>query len=351
MSVHKRNGKWQVKWQEPGGRQRSRTFDRKGDADRFDAEVRRRKQLGPHLVAELGRSALTLDQFVHNGFHTHAATLAPPTRDKYVWASGYLTELHDEPLIAIDVPALAAHQRLLLDRGATPSTVREVMARLSGILQVAVEHGHLPANRARGLRKVPLEAADEVDPLAPAELERIITGMAGRSRAIALLAGHIGLRPLEIRRAPWDAFDGSTLTVGRARTKRSAARTRVLDVPGVTARELKAWRLESGGRGEDPIIGEMSQNAMRLWARRALPEGVTLYRLRHTHASALHYCGYTLPAAARRMGHGAQLHLRTYAHVIDALGKARYADLDALIAAARAKLAFPGASPAADAGE
>jgi integrase len=91
----------------------------------------------------------------------------------------------------------------------------------------------------------------------------------------------------------------------------------------------------------------MSQNTMRLWARRALPEGVTLYRLRHSHASALHYCGYTLPAAARRMGHGRQLHLRTYAHVIDALGSARYSDLDALVAAARAELGFPRPSQAA----
>lgn len=46
MSVVKRNGRYQVKWKEPSGWRRSRTFDRKGDADRFDAEVRRRKALG-----------------------------------------------------------------------------------------------------------------------------------------------------------------------------------------------------------------------------------------------------------------------------------------------------------------
>ena len=43
-------------------------------------------------------------------------------------------------------------------------------------------------------------------------------------------------------------------------------------------------------------------------------------------------------AAARRIGHGAELHLRTYAHVIDTLDDTRYPDLDALIAAARAGL-------------
>ena len=73
--------------------------------------------------------------------------------------------------------------------------------------------------------------------------------------------------------------------------------------------------------------------------------------LRHTHACALHYAGLTLPAAARRMGHGAGLHVDTYAHVIDALGADRYADLDALIVAARADERFPAGSPAAHAAQ
>ena len=72
MSVHKRNGKWQVKWRE-GDSQRSRTFDRKGDADRFDLEVRRRLQLGALASDDLIRTAPTLDAFVLGGFETHAA--------------------------------------------------------------------------------------------------------------------------------------------------------------------------------------------------------------------------------------------------------------------------------------
>ena len=78
------------------------------------------------------------------------------------------------------------------------------------------------------------------------------------------------------------------------------------------------------GRPADcqPIIGAMTPNAMRLWNRRVLPPAVksatkgriadaTAYTLRHSHASALHYCGFTVPEAARRLGHGAESHLRT----------------------------------------
>jgi hypothetical protein len=359
MSIHKEGKRWRVKYR-LAGKQRSRTFNRKGDAITFDADIQRRRQLGPVLAAELDRETITLDGYVSGPWRTHAATLAKPTRAKYAWAlEKHLGELRDEPLVTIDVVRLAEHQRLLLDRGATPSTVREVLTRLSGILQIAVEQGHLSANAARGLRKVPTDATDEVRALAPIELERLIAGFAGRDHAIALLGGHLGLRPLEIRSVPWSAIGDSTFIVGRAHTKRTAMRTRTLQLPAATARELRKWRLQSGRPGEnEPIVGAMSANALRLWgAKRLRPaiaaatggriEDASTYSLRHAHASALHYCGFTVPEAARRMGHGGALHLRTYAHVIDSISGERYADLDALIAAARSELVFRQSSVAA----
>ena len=231
---------------------------------------------------------------MQTGFRTHAATLADPTRAKYAWAlEKHLTELVDEPLLSLDVPRLAQHQQTLLKRGASANTVRAVMALLSGILQIAVEHGHLPGNPARALRKVPLELVDDVNPLSPAELERLIDALEGRDRAITLLGAHLGLRRIEIRSTPWRALRDSTLTVGRARTKRTAARTRTISVPDVTARELKARWLRSGRPDEsEPIVGEMTQNAMKLWSRRVLRptskrvigrDDVTIYTLRHSH--------------------------------------------------------------------
>jgi integrase len=323
------------------GRQHSRTFARKGDAVTFDADIKRRRSLGPALAAELDRETITLDEFVRGPWRTHAATLAAPTRAKYAWAlEKHLRELLDEPLIGLDVARLAEHQRLLVDRGATPSTIREVFARLSGILQLAAEFGYVQGNAARALRKVPAEPSEEIRALAPVEVERLLATLTGRDRIIALLAGHLGLRPIEIRTAPWSALDGQTFTVGRSRTKKTASRTRIITVPEVTAHELKAWRLESGRPADDePIIGPMSPNAMKLWGRRHLPAGVRLYDLRHAHASALHYCGFTVPEAARRLGHGPGLHVETYAHAIDSMTGTPYDGLDALIAAARTELA------------
>ena len=123
---------------------------------------------------------------------------------------------------------------MLLDRGATPSTVREVIAKLSGILQIATEHGHIPANPARAVRNVPAEHGEEIDPLTPVELERLLDGLDGRDRAIALLGGHLGLRPLEIRQVPWTAL-GEAHADDRSRADQGVGATPARDCgPAVT---------------------------------------------------------------------------------------------------------------------
>ena len=352
MSVHPDRRRWRVRYRDASGRQRSRSFVRKGDAQTFDREIARRLQLGPTLAAELDRHTMTLADYVAGPWRAHAATLTQPTRVKYAWALGYLAKLVDEPLITIDAPMIAAHQRLLLDRGASASTVREVMAKLSGLLQIATEHGYIPANPARAVRNVPVEHGDEIDPLTPVELERLLASLRGRDRAIAQLAGHFGLRPQEVRKVPWTALGDGTLTIGRAQTKATARRSRVIAGPAVAVRELRAWQLESGGRAAEPIVGEMTANALRLWgAKRLRPAverategritGATVYTLRHSHASACHYVRtLTLPVILRRLGHSQQTHFLHYAHVVDAIDEARYDDLDQVVGAARADRMF-----------
>lgn len=345
MSVQRHRGAWRVRWRE-GGRQRSRTFARKGDADTFDREVKRRLQLGPHLMRELDRNQQTLAQWVDGGFRSYVSTLTPKARAHYQWAlDHHLTELADEPLSALDVPRLSRHQRLLVEKGRTPNTVRAAMAKLSGILQLAAEDGLITGNPVRSLRKLPAPPKIPVHPFAPAEIEALIAGFTGRGRIITVLGGRLGFRPIEIRSVTWDGFAGDTFTIRADQTKRSAAWARTMTVDRETARELRAWQLQSGGRDDDLIVGPLSEETLRQWAYQHLKPAakaltgrtdVVTYTLRHSHASALHYASFTVPEAAERMGHSAVKHLDTYAHPIKAIGGQRYADLDALVAAARA---------------
>jgi hypothetical protein len=78
MSVERHRDKWRVRWRD-GTRNRSRTFDLKKDALAWDAEVRRRRQLG--TLSSLDAGSETLDEFfVDVWAPTYAVDLAPKTR-------------------------------------------------------------------------------------------------------------------------------------------------------------------------------------------------------------------------------------------------------------------------------
>lgn len=364
MSVHKHGDGWQVKYRNENGQQRSGgTFKRKGDADATDAEIKRRRRLGPRLTRALvdRPGQTTLDQFVRKEFREYMAGRPRKTREQYQWAlENHLGELVPLPLYALDVPTLAAHQAMLLENGRSAHTVRTVITLLGGVLQLATEYGLMPnnANPVRSLRKVPADPKDDVEPLNPFELEQVIAALTGRGRIIAVLGGQLGLSPIEIRQIPWGAWNDDKLTIPAAKTKRQRARTRVIDVPQITASELRRWRLESGAgqrlRDPRPIIGEITVCAFKQWGTRTLKPimqqiaGIpgSAYTLRHSHASALHYCGYTPAAAAKRMGHSVSMHWAHYARVVEALERQpHYDNLDALLTAARAgvPITFPSA--------
>ncbi len=68
--------------------------------------------------------------------------------------------------MTIDVARVVEHQHRLLATGRTASTTREALIALSGVMQVAAEHGLIPGNPVRAVRK-PTAVKDEVQPLRP----------------------------------------------------------------------------------------------------------------------------------------------------------------------------------------
>jgi hypothetical protein len=76
---------WEVRYRD-GGRHRSKVFDRKADAENFQAEVRRRKQLG--TIAHLHAGDDLLADFAVEWWRLHAKpNLEPSTLNHYsqVW--------------------------------------------------------------------------------------------------------------------------------------------------------------------------------------------------------------------------------------------------------------------------
>src|SRR3954469_7449416 len=86
MSIHRRTlpssrKVWSVRWRE-GDRNRSRDFDRKRDAEAFDAELRRRRRLGELDLLDAGTQTLT--KFAREWWRVYASVnLARKTLEVY----------------------------------------------------------------------------------------------------------------------------------------------------------------------------------------------------------------------------------------------------------------------------
>lgn len=175
MSIHRVGVGRRVKRRE-NGRQRSRNFSRKGDADAWDREVKRRHQLGPLAVQQLTDRGPTLGEWITERWATeHGVTLARRTRDCY--ASCYAVHigpwLDDVPIRDLTVGRLRAWQADRIAHGASTETIRKSRTFLSSVLRHAAEAEAITGNPLTFVRAPHAEHSDEVVALAPLTVEAI----------------------------------------------------------------------------------------------------------------------------------------------------------------------------------
>src|SRR4051794_32232467 len=148
MSVRKTPaGRYEVRWRE-AGRNRSRLFDRRRDAERWDAEARRRRQLG-ELAGADGRQ--TLDEFAAEWWALHVEpNLAPATRKLYwsMWSVHVYPRLGATRLRALTPEACGKFAADLAAAGVGPAARRKTLALLREVLARAVEWNRIARNPA-----------------------------------------------------------------------------------------------------------------------------------------------------------------------------------------------------------
>ncbi|WP_249011180.1 site-specific integrase [Conexibacter sp. DBS9H8] len=372
MEIQKRNlqdgsVRWRVRWHQGGrgGRYRVRTFDRKGDAQNFAAELRRRAQLGTLDAIDSGR--LTLAEYVAETWaKAYRAHLSENTKLRYghLYDKHVLPELGPLRLNEISPEVIGRWQADRLAAGGGPVAVRDAFTLLGSILQRALESGHIQTNPARAVRKAPLPRRKEVRPLAPVTVERMRSQASPRDATLLSVLAYSGLRPGEALALEWRDIRDRTILVERALSLGEAKDTknlahRTVRLLGPLAGDLRAWRLRSGrpagsalvfpSRGGDPWTLAAYQSWRRKAFRRALTgagiEAGRPYDLRHSFASLLLHEGRSVIYVARQLGHDARITLSTYGHVIDELDGEPRVDAEVAIAAAREGLSSSQASP------
>jgi len=216
---------------------------------------------------------------------------------------------------------------------------------LGGILQRAAEARRIPYNPARVVRKAPLPPREEVRPLAPATVEAMRAAVSPRDATLLSVLAYAGLRPQEARGLRWTHVGERTLLVNAPKTRQR----RSVRLLAPLAADLAAWRLVCGRPADDvPVFPgtdgrPWGADGFNKWrgrgfARALLAAGVEHarpYDLRHSFASLLLYEGRSVIYVARQLGHGADLTMGTYGHVIDELEDAPRLAADDAIRAAR----------------
>ncbi len=341
MSVHRQADGWRVKWRE-NGRQRSRNFSRKSDADVWDREVKRRRQLGPLAVQQLTDRGPTLGEWIAERWAPeHGATLERSTRDRYanVYELHIAPWLDDTPIRDLTVAQLRTWQADRLAHDVGHGTIAKCRTLLSSVLRHAAESEAIHANPMALLRAPRAGQRDAVRPpsprtveairahlLAPHEREVVASspGQRGR-RAYALpplgdrqtrqndativsVLAYAGLRPGELRALRWGDVGERTLLIQRSAqedglaktTKTRAARSVRLLAP--LAADLREYRLAAGRLADNALVlarddgGAWTKSYWQVWRRdRWAPAcraaGLEVvprpYDLRHAFASLL----------------------------------------------------------------
>ena len=277
---------WIVDYVDQGDVRRLKTFDRKKDADAFEATTTVEVSEGTHVA---DRASVTVkeagDMWIASA---KRAGLERTTLDQYLQH----LRLHIEPMLGrtllsrLNAPTVRAFEDRLRDEGRSPTLTRYVVRSLGALLADAQERGLVVRNTVRELRGRRKRGADArrearsgnlkvgVDIPTPAEIKAIAEAAARPKpqsdiqakmtaedrrgqwpkgwRPLLLTAIFTGLRASELRGLRWSDVDlkknvvnvrqraDKYLTIGQPK---SSAAERIVPLPPTLVAVLREWKL------------------------------------------------------------------------------------------------------------
>lgn len=373
-SAQKRpNGLWLGRYRGPDGRERSKTFARKGDALRWAREQENRVR-SMDWTDPL-RAKVTVGQLAGEWLASHE--VKPKTRASYEsllktcvlpqWGAIRLDRLTTTAVKTWVATMTGSRGQVL-----SPSRRRQAYHLLTAILDSAVEDGRVPRNpakpaRASGRRAGFLPSLPETRRHRYLRHEEVLrlADACGDARTLVLVLAYCGLRwgeasALRVRNV--DLLRGRLRVEGSlaevngqlifGTTKTHASRS--VPVPGFLSEPLAECM---NGRGRDDLLftspkGEPLRVAN--WRARVFDpavrqtglDGLTPHGLRHTAASLAVASGASVKAIQRMLGHkDAAMTLNVYADLFDDELDSVASRLDEAVSAARADLLRTEGSP------
>jgi integrase len=361
---HQQGKRWRVRYLDPAGKERSRSFDRKPDAQRFLNATAAKVQDGTWQDPSLGK--LTLRRYAEQTYLPALTTEASSQETLTL-----RLRLHILPVLGDKtLGQLAAEPSIIkawmagLQSGVAPGYVRTIFTSLSGVLQAAVVDGKITRNPC-SLVKAPRAESSRVEPWPAAWVSGARDALPGRYQALADVGAGLGMRQGEVFGLAVDDVDflrrvvhvrrqvkivGARLAFGPPK----GGKERDIPLPDSVALRLSAhiaeyppvsvtlpWKAPAGKPVTARLLFTSRQRAALnrnyfntyIWKPSLLAAGVPATRdngfhaLRHYFASALLHDGVDVRALATYLGHGDPgFTLRVYTHLMpDAADRMRSA--------------------------
>jgi integrase len=208
-SRNKRGG-YVVRYRGPDRKQRSQTFRKRADADRFFRTVEADVIRGTWVDPTAGR--ILLSEWADRCANT-TVDLRPTTRarDDATYRNHVKPAFGDLPLSVIDHLAVTEWIAELNAKGLAPATVQKAHQVLSKIMRAAVDSGKLNGSPCERI-KLPKIEREEMRFLGPDEIATLAGAIDKRYRALVLLGAYGGLRAGEmfgLRRGRVDLLRGN----------------------------------------------------------------------------------------------------------------------------------------------
>lgn len=338
-NIQKRpNGKWRARYRDPNGKEHSRHFDRKVDAQRWLDEVTASVITGQYVdprsakkpfreFAEEWRRSQPHRPSTARAVEQHLRCHAYP-----VWEGRTLGGIKPGD-VQKWVTGLTTTHRL------AASTARTVYNTVNAVFSAAVRDRMIPHNPCSGA-KLPAVPRKRVVPLSVAQVRNLADQIAPPYKALVLLAAGTGLRPGEVLGLQLRHVDlpRATVTVeqqvqqtkhgvfvGPPKTDRSY---RVVPLPTMVTEAVQAhlrafpvptpldW-LFTAPEGGPVAYNEFMKRAWRpACEKAAIPAGIGPHALRHHYASLLIKHGESVKTVSERLGHtNAAMTLNIYTHL------------------------------------
>lgn len=333
-SIAKRpDGQWRARYRDPSGREHSRHFSRKIDAQRWLDEVTTAVVTGTYVDPDRGR--LTVGAWSQKWL-TGRGHLKPKTLESYLslLRTRVLPKWADVPLAKVSHADVAGWVAGMRAEGLSPSRTRQAYHVLTSMLDDAVRDGRLPRNPASSVTLPRLPQTDRRY-LTHGQLADLAEGC-GQHRLLVLVLGYTGVRwgevtalrvrRLDLMRGRIEVAEAFADVNGRLilGTPKSHAR-RWVAVPRFLRDELAA---QIAGRApEDLVFPSRAGTPLRVQSFRrgnfdraaaavGVP-GLVPHELRHTAASLAIASGASIKGVQSMLGHAsAAMTLDRYGHLL-----------------------------------